>query len=372
MFLFGGIRVGRLAGIPFFVNPSWFLIFAFVSYTLATQQLPLMLPGRQQWVYWLLGTVIALLFFSSLVAHEMGHSLISRAYGIPVRSITLHLFGGVAQLGKEVGRATEELWIALAGPAVSLVLSGLFWGGRTLVHDSAPTIGASLELVAMLNVGVVVFNMVPGFPLDGGRVLRALIWGVSGDYRKATNVAATAGKLIGSLLILLGVYLALSRNDLGSLWLALIGWFLINIARQSYIQAVIQDTLQRTPVSEAIIRLVPVPGYLTVDELLAGYIRTTGMQFYLVEIDDLPVGIITPHVLMQVPWRMHRVTTLQSVMWPLESLPEISPGASAISALNRMDESHAGLLRTVEHDYTTGVVTRDRLLTLVARAGRTG
>lgn len=367
MFLFGGVKIGRIGGIPLFINPSWFLVFALVTFNLATSALPLLIEGEQAWAYWLLAVATAVLFFASLLAHEMGHSLVARAYGIPVRSITLHLLGGVAQLGREVARAREELWIALAGPAVSLVLAGVFWGGAYVLQDGLPQLATALQLLSISNLGIVLFNMVPGFPLDGGRVLRAIIWGVTGNYRRATKVAATGGRIVGMILIGAGVYLAVAQDDLGSLWLALIGWVLINMARQSYIQAVIQDTLQRTPVSEAMIKLISVPGTLTLDELYAGYISTTGKQFYLVEMYGSPAGVLLPHLMSEVPWPQWKDTPLFDVMKPLEDLPDINPADSAVSALYRIDELRADMLRAVENGVTIGLVTRERLLGLMRR-----
>lgn len=368
--MFSGIRIGKLVGIPFFINPSWFLVFGYVTYSLATEQLPVWIAGEDRWVYWVLGVVVALLFFSSLVAHELGHSVVSRLYGIPVRAITLHLFGGVAQLGREVRRAREEFWIAVAGPAVSLVLGLLFWGAGYLLDEATPVVAAGLVLLGVLNVGVLGFNLVPGFPLDGGRVLRSIVWGLSGDYRRATRVAATAGRGIGFLLIATGIYLAISQQDLSSLWLALIGWFLTSIARQSYAQAVIQDTLQNTPVAEAQIKLITVPGHLTLDELYAGYISTTGRQHYLVETDDRPLGVLDPHSMVGVTRDLWPVTPLTSVMRHLGEVPEISVSASAAAALNQMEEDNLQLLRTVDAGTTVGVVTRDGLLRLLVRAHR--
>lgn len=370
--MFGGIRIGRLLGIPFFVNPSWFFVFAWVTYSLSTGQLPFWVGGQAEWVYWLLGAALALLFFGSLLAHELGHSVVARAYGIPVRAITLHLFGGVAQLGREVRRAREEFWIAVAGPAVSLVLGGLFFGIGYLSGDAVPTLASGLQLLGVLNLGVLVFNMVPGFPLDGGRVLRAVVWGATGDYRRATRVASTAGRGIGFLLILGGVFLTVSQGGLSNLWLVLVGLFLVSLARQSYAQAVIQDTLQRTPVSEAQEWLITVPGSLTVDELYAGYIATTGRQFYMVELDGVPVGVLDPYSLARLPRPLWPVTPLTAVMRPLRDVPNIGAGESAVSALTRMEERSADLLRTEQDGRTVGVVTRDRLVGLMLRARAAG
>lgn len=371
--MFGGIRVGRLVGIPFFVNPSWFLVFAFVTFSLASEQLPVWIgPGRAPLVYWALGAAVALVFFGSLLAHELGHSLVSRFYGIPVRSITLHLFGGVAQLGREVGRPREEFWIAIAGPAVSLVLGALFWAGGALLDGAGDGLSDALILVSTLNLGVLVFNMVPGFPLDGGRVLRAAVWGATGNYRKATRVASTAGRGIGLLMVAVGIFVTVSQGDLSSLWLALVGMFLISIARQSYAQAVVQDALQRTPVSGAQIRLISVPGALTLDELYAGYVMTTGRQYYLVEEGDRAVGVLWFHDALRVPRPLWAVSPLTGVARPIGTIEAIPSSASAATALNLMEEQRMPMLRTVEDGLTIGVVTQEQLLGLVLRASRTG
>lgn len=366
VFMIGGIKIGRLAGIPFYINPSWFFVFALFTFSLASGHLPSLWPGESTWMYWLIGLVSSLLFFGSLLAHELGHSLASLGYGIPVRSITLHLFGGVAQLGREVGRAREEFWVAVAGPAVSLVLVGVFWGVSRLLYTAFPLMRVALELIAVMNAAVLIFNMVPGFPLDGGRVLRSIVWGITGNYRKATGIAAGGGRLFGMIFILIGLYLVVAEGRLGALWLAFIGWFLMGMARQSYAQAVMQDKLQRTPVSEAMERLITVPGHLTLDELYAGYINTSGWKYFLVEMYGQPVGVILPQMIAQIPWSQWRETPLFDVMSPLETLPEISPAASAAAALYRMEELKAEPLRAVENGYTIGIVTRDRLFGLLA------
>ncbi len=366
--MLGGFKIGRLAGIPFYVNPSWFLIFGFFTFTLATSQLPALAPNAAAWVYWPLAVVVGLTFFASLLAHEMGHSLVSKAFGIPVRSITLHLFGGVAQLGREVSRAREELWIALAGPAVSLVLGAIFFGASILLRDGPQLLTASLQLLALLNAGVLVFNLVPGFPLDGGRVLRAAIWGVTGNYRGATYAASMAGRLAGMLMIMGGVYLTLITSDYGNLWMALIGWFLISIAGQSYKQAVIQDKLQKTLVSEAMVRPITVPASLTVDELMAGYVRTTNWPYYYLESQDETVGIVSRRRLEWVPEHLRAITTLAGIMVPIESLPKISSSDPAVSALYKMEETKTDMLRAVEGELVVGVVPKDALFGLISRA----
>ena len=180
-------------------------------------------------------------------------------------------------------------------------------------------------------------------------------------------MAATGGRIIGTGLIGLGVYLAVAHDDFGALWLALIGWVLINMARQSYMQAMIQDTLQRIPVSEAMVRLITVPGTLTLDELYAGYISTTGREFYLVEMFGRPVGVLLPHLMARVPWPLWRETPLFEVMMPLEELPEIGVAGSAVSALYKLDEMQAAMLRVVDNGITVGIVPRDRLLSLLRR-----
>lgn len=360
--MFGGIKIGRIAGIPFLVNPTWFIIFALVAYTISTQELPYLLSGEASWVYWILGAAITLLYFASLVAHEMGHSVASRYYGIPVISITLYIFGGVAQIAKEAQRAREEFVIAIAGPVVSLALGGVFYGLGNLVATTLPIVGVSFQLLGFLNLAVLVFNLVPGFPLDGGRMLRALLWGITRDYLRATRVASRTGQGFGILMVVVGVYLAVVRLDTGAIWTVFVGLFLISIARSSGAQASMQHTLKRYTVSDILVSLITVSANLTVDELYSGYVRTTGRPVYLVEMYGVPAGLVWTNIIEQVPHEHWASTPLATVMQSIGLVGRIGRDASLDEALLKMNEGRSNLLLVYDGDRPSGVLTRDRIL----------
>lgn len=360
--MFRGIKIGRIAGIPFLINPTWFLIFALVSFSIATQELPYLILGEQEWVYWVAGVAVALCFFSSLLAHELGHSIASRHYDIPVISITLYMFGGVAQIGREVKRAREEFVIAIAGPAVSLVIGVVFWGGGYLVSPMVPIIGGSAQLLGVLNLAILVFNLVPGFPLDGGRVLRAIIWGITGNYLRATRVASISGQIIGALMIAFGLFMGFTGRDPSAIWIAFVGFFLITMARQSQDQAVLQESLKSGTVLDIMTSLIRVPATLSVDELYMGYIRTTGWPAYLVEMYDRPSGIVWQATIQQIPHEQWPGTPLATIMQPIELIPAISPTATTEDALYKMNDMHADVLKVMENEQPVGVVTRANIV----------
>ncbi len=202
----GSIRIAKVAGIEIGIHYIWPFIFALVTWLLAANFFPQSSPGYSRLIYWGLGAVSALLFFISVLLHELAHSLYARSRGVPVSSIVLFLFGGVSNLGEESPRAREEFWMALLGPLASLVLAGIFWGSRQLVADGASPLASTLYNLAIMNAGLGTFNLLPGFPLDGGRIFRATVWGLTGDRDAATRLAAILGHVIAWGLIFGGVF----------------------------------------------------------------------------------------------------------------------------------------------------------------------
>src|SRR5665213_2472780 len=235
-----GIQIGKIYGIPIFLHPSWFLIFALITYSFVSEfgALNLNLPTEQLWG---LGLITSLLFFGSLVFHEMSHSVVAKHYKIPVVSITLFVFGGVARIARDPTRAVEEFNIAIAGPISSLVLAGGFW----LVYHSAGSNALLKDLAYSLwtiNLILAVFNLVPGFPMDGGRIFRAIVWGITKDYSRSSRIAAAGGQVVAYGMIAVGALTALKNYEplsgtIGGMWLAFIGWWVLTSARQSRAQA---------------------------------------------------------------------------------------------------------------------------------------
>lgn len=225
----GTVPLGRIAGIPIGIDYSWFLVFALVTWTLATGYFPAEFGDWPPAEYWIVGAATAVLFFASVILHELGHSIVALRYRVPVRSITLFVFGGMAQIDGEPPRASAEFWIAIAGPAVSFALAGLFAAALSLVTGSE-LLTALARYLAYTNGILAVFNLIPGFPLDGGRIFRALVWGLSHDFDRATMIAARLGRAVAIAFVGIGVFRIVDGNLPGGLWIAFIGWFLMNAA----------------------------------------------------------------------------------------------------------------------------------------------
>jgi Zn-dependent protease len=227
------IRLGTLFGIEFRLHFTWFIVFALVTVILVH-------PDYSKWQYWVAGVITSLLFFTSVIAHELAHSLVGRASGVSIESITLFIFGGLARMTGEVDRAGAEFKMALAGPVCSLVLGGLFGLLYFLTRDLPEPITLMLLWLAVMNGALAIFNLIPGFPLDGGRVLRSLIWYFSGNYGRATRIATRMGQGVGYSLIIGGIVIAILQpfelSWFDGIWIILVGWFLEGAASSSYRQ----------------------------------------------------------------------------------------------------------------------------------------
>ena len=232
------IPLGSILGIPVGLDYSWFLIFALLTALLANNYYPAEFPAWAPVMYWFMGAVTALLFFASVLLHELGHSLVALSYRIRVRSITLHIFGGIAEIGDEPPSAVAEFLVAIAGPLTSFALAWFFYTIQPSLVSVQPLLGLA-EYLAYINLSLGVFNLVPGYPLDGGRVFRAVVWGVTGNMRRATVIAANVGRGFAFLFIALGAWQAFSGNIGGGLWIAFIGWYLNNEARAELLRSAV-------------------------------------------------------------------------------------------------------------------------------------
>ena len=225
--------MGRLFGIPIEVNVSWVFVFVLLTFLLANE----FEDSRLRWGEahrWSVAVITVVLFFLSVLVHELSHSLVAVAKGIPVQGITLFIFGGVSRLGREPHRPLIEFFVAVVGPLSSIGLAGIFGGIWFLLGRGDSSLEVVLLLVAWTNLSLGIFNLVPGYPLDGGRVLRAGVWGLTGSYRRATQVAARSGQVVGGLMILAGILMAVFVDTVNGVWIALIGGFLFTVASSSY------------------------------------------------------------------------------------------------------------------------------------------
>jgi Zn-dependent protease/CBS domain-containing protein len=367
----GSIVVGRIAGIQIAVHVSWLIIVALLTASLATTFFPQAAPGHSPGVYWLVGLGATLLLFASVLLHELGHSLVARARGLPVSSITLFIFGGVSNLEQDPRSPGEEFVVAAIGPALSLVVGGLLLAPVLLGGQFDPLLRSVLVYLGSTNVLLGVFNLLPGFPLDGGRVLRATLWKVTGSLQTATRWAARVGQGLAFLLILLGVWQFFLGNLLAGIWTGFIGWFMLNAAQSANTQVALDATLRGVAVAQAMSAAPPaVAGDRSVQAVVDELIWPYGLSGVLVEEADHLVGLVTPADIRRLPHEQWAQTAVAQAMTPIERLLTTSPqqplsGALALMAAHAVDQ-----LLVVQKGTVVGLLTRDAVMRLVeARRG---
>jgi len=287
-------RLGRIAGIEIGIHYSWLLAFILIAWSLAQGFFPEYYSGWSLTTYWITGVLAALFLFVSVLVHELAHSFVAIARGLPVRGITLFIFGGVSNIAGEPEKPKVEFVMSAVGPLASLALAGIFWGLHQVVGEQNSPPAAMLFYLAFINALIAGFNLLPGFPLDGGRVLRSIIWGTTGDLTKATNIAATVGRLFGWGLIGFGVFQLLSGNFLGGIWIAFIGWFLSNAADASRREITLRGRLTGVPV-KAVMDQSPelISPQASVEEVVQGVFLQRRRRATAVYQDDRLVGIVT-------------------------------------------------------------------------------
>jgi Zn-dependent protease len=374
--------LGRMAGVRIGVHWSVLLIFGLIAFGLARGRLANAYPDQPAAAYWAAGLLAAVVFFCSLLAHELAHAIVARRNGIDVDDIVLWLLGGAARLKSEASNPAAELRIAGVGPLVSLVLGGVFVLGAWLLHlASVP--GLVVEVVAWLgaiNVLLAVFNSVPAAPLDGGRLLRAFLWWRTGDRLKATAGATAAGRVFGWLLVLLGVVLFLGSGEIGGLWISLVGWFLIAAATAEGRQAQMRGVLSGVPVREA---MTPDPltaptGLVVADFLSGPSFRRRHSAFPVVRDDGTPIGLLTLEEARRVPWDRAGQVTVDEVMVPLPKAMVAAPHDSLADLLPRMEPGAKNRVLVVDAGRLVGILTLSdvsrtvRWLMDFAAAGRRG
>jgi Zn-dependent protease/CBS domain-containing protein len=360
------IPLGRILGIPIGLDYSWFVIFALLTWMLASNYYPAEFKDWPPLLYWSMGAVTAVMLFVSVLLHEMGHSVVALRYKIPVRSITLFLFGGVAQIGAEPPSAIAEFLIASAGPLVSLTLAVLFYAVQPLVGGIEPLLGLA-KYLAYINLALVLFNLIPGYPLDGGRVFRAIVWAITGNMRRATLVAANGGRLFAFLFIFIGVLLMVSGNFGGGLWIAFIGWFLDTAASAQIQQVMIQGLLTGHKVSQAMsTHCAAVPADLTLQKLVDEHILgSSGQRCLLVTRGENTVGLMTLHQIKELPRLDWPTTHAAQAMIPMEQLKCIEPDAELWAALQKMDRDGVNQLPITRDNHVIGMLSREDVITFL-------
>lgn len=371
----GAFSLGRIFGIQFRIHYSWFIIFVLITGSLSWQYFPYTYPEWSAPTYWLTGIATSLLFFTSVVAHELAHSLVARANDIPVKSITLFLFGGVAHMTREASRHGAELRMALAGPVASLVIGGLFFGLHLLLQSVNEPVAALTFWLARINVVLALFNLIPGFPLDGGRVFRSLLWRFSGNYQRATRIAFEVGRGVGYLFVAGGVILMfLSReNWFNGLWLAFIGIFLTYMATASYRQTQWQAALMGVKVADVMTTTCPVISpSVTISRVVQDYIFVGGHQCFMVTDGGELQGILTLRNIKSVDQKTWDTTNVGDVMTPAERLKVLRMDEEVLSVLEQMEEYSISQMPVESEGRVIGLVTRDDVLRLLYTRSRLG
>jgi Zn-dependent protease/predicted transcriptional regulator len=355
-----GFKIARIFGIPIYLHASWFIIFFLITFSLVhyvgQQQPNLGAPLR-----WLLGMGTSVLFFGSILFHELAHSIIALWYRIPVISITLFVFGGLARIGREPERAMQEFNIAVAGPISSYILAVGFYLLQQ-VTGAWPTVAAMCGWLALINFVLATFNLIPGFPLDGGRILRAIVWAWTSSYTRATRFASRSGQFFAYLLIFLGILVGFQVNLISGLWLAFIGWFLLTAAQESYAQVALRNSLRGLRAADVMSQELPVvASELTLEEYVQELLRT-GRRCHLVTGDGQLVGMMTVHALNRVPREDWVRTSVQGAMLSRDHIHMTAPDEPVLSVLERMQTEDINQMPVVADGRVIGLIARDTIL----------
>jgi Zn-dependent protease len=374
-----GFRIGKIFNININIDWSWLLIFGLVSWSLASS-FGQMHADWTPLMQWGMAILAALLFFLSVLAHELAHSLVARAQGMPVRNITLFMFGGVSNIQKEPASPINEFLVAIVGPLTSFILGGAFLllgtGGIALSNvtvtnmtDLLSQLGPANTIFLWLgsvNILVGLFNLIPGFPLDGGRVVRSILWGITNDLKKATRWASWLGQGVAWLLIFAGMSMLfgaqipiLGSGFINGLWLIFIGWFLQNAAVQSYRRVVVQDILEDVPVKRLMNPNVPqAPADISVEEFVDNYLMQSDNQAFIVFDDEKMVGMITIDDVRKLPHESRRTSLVRDVMTPSEKMIVVAPEEDVTDAFDRLQMKDVRQLPVVTGNKIVGLLRR--------------
>lgn len=357
-----GVPIGRIYGISIDLDFSWFFIVALLAWMLADSYFPAQFGGWSPETYWLVGIATAILLFVSVLIHELAHSLVAQHYGIPVPRITLFLFGGVSQIAAEPPAPASEFWIAVVGPATSFVLAVFFWEIEPFFTTIQP-LYALVEYLALLNLILAIFNLIPGFPLDGGRIFRALVWRITQNYHRATIAAGLSGRFVGFLMIFFGVWQALTGDLGGGIWIAIIGWFLESAANGHLQQETVRNLLGGHVVMDAMQRnFVQVPGTVSLQEAVDQAMLPARSRVAMVTSSGSAVGMLTMSSIRDVPREDWPATPAMRVMVPLDRLTTTQPNTMLWSALEKMGRDGVNQMPVVDGAGVVGMLSREDIL----------
>jgi Zn-dependent protease/CBS domain-containing protein len=358
-------KLFKLFGFEVGVDLSWILIAILIAWSLSTGFFPFQYKNLSTQTYWIMGIIGAAGLFFSIIAHEFCHSLVARKSGMPMKGITLFIFGGVAEMGDEPPSAKAEFLIAVVGPLSSIAIAVIFYAIYRLgiVIDWSEAINGVVAYLAMINGLLAVFNLVPAFPLDGGRILRSALWGWKGNLRWATRISSAIGGGFGIFLIVIGFVRILNGNFIGGMWLGLIGLFIQGAAKMSYQQLITRKALEGEPLKRFMKSdPVTVPESITIEELVEDYIYRYHYKLFPVVNSHKLVGCITTKEVREIPREQWGEKTVGELADPCSTENTIRPDADAVQALSTMRRNNASRLMVVENDKLMGIIALKDML----------
>jgi len=362
------IKLGRIWGIELGLHFSWIVIALLITFSLA-DQFRHTNPEWGEGVIWAAAIITGLLFFAAIFAHELSHAFVAKLRGLPIHKITLFFLGGVAQIEREASDPKTEFWMGIAGPIMSVIVGLACLGLALAAGWTAGTIPATpviavLVWLGYINVMLAAFNMIPGFPLDGGRVLRAIIWWINGNENRSTRIAARVGQVVAVLFIAWGISRFFTGAGLNGLWLAFIGWFLMQAASASYMQVQAASVLHDVRVADVMSRdeCIPVDGDADLQTFVHQYLLRTGRRCFVVLDDGRMAGLITPHDIKEVAPELWRSTRVHDVMRPVDRVHAVTPETPVFEALEMMGREDVNQLPVLSNGRLEGMLSRNRVL----------
>jgi Zn-dependent protease/CBS domain-containing protein len=359
----GSFSIGKIAGIEIDINISWIVIIVLLTVSLATGWFPELYPGWSTATYWITAFIASLLLFVSVLLHELAHSLVARRRGLPVKSITLFIFGGVSNIEREPDSPGVEFQMAFVGPLTSIVIGIVCFLLQLPLRGSNSPLEGILFYLAVTNVLLGLFNLSPGYPLDGGRVLHSIIWKITGNARQATRVATISGQVVAYLFIFAGIWLVFRGDFLDGIWLGFIGWFLLSAAQSANSQAMLTSMLKGVTVAEVMNpHPATVPADISLQQLVDTYFLPGGLKYALVMQGDKLVGLITLGDIRHMPRERWPYTPVSQVMVPVARLHVVAPEQSLNDVLPLMAGGDVNQLPVVQNGALVGILSRDAIV----------
>jgi len=362
-----GIPLCKISGIQIRLDYSWFIIFALVTWSLSAGYFPRQFPRLDVSSYWIAGIIASILFFFSIILHELMHSIIALKSGIKIRSITLFIFGGATHLSREAKTPRKEFWIALSGPLASVFLGLTIWGAAMIIRDDvSPIIVSVFHYLAWINVFLGIFNLVPAFPLDGGRILRAIAWWKTGNPAYAIRLSTDLGKGFSIAVIGIGVIQIFTGSLLAGIWLSLIGLFLRSMAYAGMHEFEIRHSMENMRVRQIMTEnVISVPPEITVAQLITDYLLHTALREFPVRRKEHILGIVSLDQLAGVKKEDRARMTVENIMIPISDQMRISPEERLSEALNKMKSGKTSRLLVMDNGELLGIITKTGMLRLL-------